>query len=222
MALINKLTDIADAIRRKNGETAKYTLPQMVTKIDAIGDGSDLVQDTLTRSAAITFGNGAFQNLNKKITSIELPQATTFGSYAFSYCSSLTSVSLPQATTFGTLAFYNCTGLTTIELPNATTFNAQQSFHGCTNLQKIVLPKVEKILGPYFCANCTSLTAFVIGNEDAVVSFGKTGQCFDNTPIRQGTGYIYVPDALVESYQNNEYWRFLANHIKPLSDLPAD
>ena len=117
MALINKLTDIADAIRRKNGETAKYTLPQMVEKIDAIDTGGDdvqaIVQDVLTKSIALTFGDYAFKGLDvnptgKHVTSITLPNVTTMGNYAFHTCSNLTSVSLPQVTTMGDAAFYQC------------------------------------------------------------------------------------------------------------------
>ncbi len=39
MALTDKLTDIADAIRRKTGGTAKLSLTEMVTEIDSISAG---------------------------------------------------------------------------------------------------------------------------------------------------------------------------------------
>lgn len=41
MALTNKLSAIGDAIRSKNGETGKYTLEQMATKITEIQTGSN-------------------------------------------------------------------------------------------------------------------------------------------------------------------------------------
>ena len=39
-----------------------------------------------------------------------------------------------------------------------------------------------------------------------------------NTPIAKGTGYIYVPDALVNDYKKATNWSVFANQIKPLSE----
>ena len=41
---------------------------------------------------------------------------------------------------------------------------------------------------------------------------------FDNTPIADGTGSIYVPDALVEQYKVATNWAIYADQIKPLSE----
>ena len=41
---------------------------------------------------------------------------------------------------------------------------------------------------------------------------------FGNTPIADGTGSIYVPDALVEQYKVATNWAIYADQIKPLSE----
>lgn len=41
---------------------------------------------------------------------------------------------------------------------------------------------------------------------------------FDDTPIADGTGSIYVPDALVEQYKVATNWAIYADQIKPLSE----
>lgn len=41
---------------------------------------------------------------------------------------------------------------------------------------------------------------------------------FTNTLIASGTGFIYVPDALVESYKTATNWSTYADQILPLSE----
>ncbi|MFR9603264.1 MAG: leucine-rich repeat domain-containing protein [Rikenellaceae bacterium] len=50
------------------------------------------------------------------ITSIELPEATTIGNSAFSYCSKLSSINLPKVTSIDMHAFEYCASLTEISL----------------------------------------------------------------------------------------------------------
>ena len=43
---------------------------------------------------------------------------------------------------------------------------------------------------------------------------------FSDTPISKGTGYIYVPKALVESYQAHEKWSTYADQFRAIEDYP--
>ena len=43
---------------------------------------------------------------------------------------------------------------------------------------------------------------------------------FSDTPISKGTGYIYVPKALVESYQAHEKWSTYSNQFRAIEDYP--
>ena len=45
---------------------------------------------------------------------------------------------------------------------------------------------------------------------------------FYNTPIANGTGYIYVADTLVDSYKTAENWSVYASQIKPLSEYVSE
>ena len=45
---------------------------------------------------------------------------------------------------------------------------------------------------------------------------------FYNTAIENGTGYIYVPDSLVDSYKTATNWSTYASQIKPISELPQE
>lgn len=42
----------------------------------------------------------------------------------------------------------------------------------------------------------------------------------ETTPIRQGTGYIYVPFTLVEAYKAADNWSTFANQIRAIEDYP--
>ena len=43
-----------------------------------------------------------------------------------------------------------------------------------------------------------------------------------NCPIGQGTGYIYVPSALVNTYKSANYWSTYANQIRAIEDYSND
>ena len=43
---------------------------------------------------------------------------------------------------------------------------------------------------------------------------------FNSTPIASGTGYIYVPAALVDNYKAATNWSTYANQIRAIEDYP--
>ena len=115
-------------------------------------------------------------------------------SYKF-YGSDLTTVNLPECTSIGTSTFYRCTNLTTVNLPECTSIG-DTAFNSCTNLTTVIF------------------------GADRVVTL-MSSNAFDNSAITR-TGYIYVPDNLVDSYKTATNWSTYANRIKPLSELPSN
>lgn len=69
--------------------------------------------------------------------------------------------------------------------------------------------------------NATNVKAIIIDNENVFDLSGSTGQ-FSNSGISRGTGYIYVPDELVNTYKAASIWSQYASQIKPLSELPEE
>lgn len=145
MALTNKLTDIADAIRRKNGKTVKYTLPEMVTAIDAIDTGGGGDEEQLTKI------------VDRTIQNLSLAKQEVVGKYAFYYCSNMTSADLPVCTSVGEQAFQHCSKLTTLNLPKCTTVNVY-AFQSCSKLTTVNLPECESVKD-YAFQSCSSLTS---------------------------------------------------------------
>lgn len=142
------------------------------------------------------------------------------------------------------LYFSHRTGITSFYGPNYNnTANNTGTFSDCQNMQYLVLPKLTKIYNN-FVANCTNLKAidilggsigggslqfgscrnlktFVIRKTDGVCSQGNVN-AFSNTPFASnGTGgTLYVPQALIESYQDATNWSTILaypnNQILPI------
>ena len=114
--------------------------------------------------------------------------------------------------------FYYCTSLTTVDLPECTSIH-RKTFQNCTSLTTINLPKCTTLEYDVF-SNCTSLTTIILSNNQ--VTTLDDISVFTDSSIANGTGYIYVPDNLVDSYKSDTNWSTYANQIKPLSELPSN
>lgn len=140
--------------------------------------------------------------------------------------------------------FYNCSKLTTVPLFDTSNVkNMQYMFYGCSSLTSVPLFDLSevtrtgntfqscvrlaqfetatlKIFGYSMFLNCENLTKIIIRLTNQVVTLENTN-AFNNTPIARGTGYIYVPDELVNDYKTDTNWSTYANQIKGLSELPS-
>ena len=178
--------------------------------------------------------------IDRSITTAEFPEVTSIGANAFNSCTNLTTVNLPEVTSIGVNTFNSCTNLTTVNLPKATSIG-ESVFVDCTKLTTINLPKVTSLgnycflrcsslttvdlfsmtsIGNNLFSDCSSLTALII-RTNAVTPI-TAFNTFNNTPIASGTGYIYVPDDLVDSYKAASGWSTYATQIKAISELPTE
>lgn len=130
---------------------------------------------------------------------------------------SVQSVSNHRVTAISYYVFYSWTNLLSADFPKVTAI-ASRAF-AYTGLTSIDLPCLQKITGKMAFANCASLKKFVLRNA-AVVSNPYT-DTLQGTPLEDGTGFIYVPDDLVEAYKTATNWSVFANQIKPISELEA-
>ena len=192
--LVNEqyLYDIADAIRRKNGESTLYRPQDMGTAILDIQTDLDIL--------TLSF-------LEREITSYSNEVITKIRTYAFNDCYELTSIDIPEVTVIEANAII-CSGLTSINVPKVTTIGLG-GFSGCTSLPSIVLPCVTTIGNSAF-SRCSSLTSITLSGS-TVCTLGTN--VFNDTPIASGTGYIYVPAELVDTYKAATNWSTYASQI---------
>ena len=191
-----------------------------VNTIDELGD--DIVFGSIVDGTITDFKDDALNSVASytfrscdKLSSIVLPSATSIGGNAFQHCSSLTSVNLPSATSIGKSAFTGCYNLASVDLPKATSIE-NAVFSGCTKLASVNFPVVISIGSSAFY-QC-SLTTLILRSE-TMCALANTN-AFSSTPIASGTGYIYVPEALVEEYKVATNWSTYANQFRAIEDYP--
>ena len=91
------------------------------------------------------------------------------------------------------------------------------SFYDCSNLAKIDFDVLEEMKDADFY-QCSALKVVII--RSPAVCTMSTSNAFQLTPIASGTGYIYVPAALVDSYKAATNWSVYADQIRTIEAYP--
>ena len=178
-----------------------------------------------------TIQDWAFHNAS--ISSISSNTVMNVNAQALSGCSSLTSISFPNMNgiAYGS-AFANDPNLTTIEMPNINYLTNGYNFANDSKLTQALFPNYShtgsRRTGLYVFQNCVLLNTVDFGkctgidancfngcaNLTALV-FRSASVCalgnvnaFTGTPFASGGagGEIYVPSALISSYQTATNW----------------
>lgn len=157
----------------------------------------------------ISISNSAFLGCSS-LTSANFPKAKSILTNAFDTCTSLTSANFPNATSISGSAFIGCRSLTSVYFPNLTGIE-MNSFSNCTSLTLVDFPKVVSISRSAF-NNCSSLSTLIL-RKDSMVDLIRIN-AFDNTPFSDEVtvATLYVPQALISSYENNSYWSQILAH----------
>lgn len=164
-------------------------------------------------SEATTIGESAFARCDDLITA-NAPKVTTISEDAFAYCGSLKAANFPLATDIGIYAFTNCLALETVDLSSAVTIDTY-AFENCTKLARVDLPCATRINKNAF-KGCSALSTLIL-RHTSVVTMGYEN-ILVGTPIESGTGYIYVPRALVDSYKADTNWSLYAAQFRAIED----
>lgn len=141
-----------------------------------------------------------------------------------------------------------CRTMVSANLSNLNMINVkhvQNMFSGCYELSEVIFNDsndVSIVNAAYMFSYCyklilldlssfdttnTTNTTYMFSNsgiEKLIINrqdvFKMTNiNMFNNTPISNGTGYVYVPDNMVETYKSATNWSNYANQIKPMSEL---
>lgn len=91
------------------------------------------------------------------------------------------------------------------------------AFYGCSALETVALPSITSIAANAM-QNCSSLNALILHGSTAVTLANTNALA--SSGIAQGTGYIYVPAALVDSYKAATNWSTYAAQIRAIEDYP--
>ena len=166
-------------------------VPQSVTGFTE----KDLTEKTMNitnlNNSASFVASSAFMD-NNTIQTVNLPYATSVGYGAFQSCTSLSQVSLPICITIGNAAFQRCSLLTQVSLP------------------------ICRTIDTYAFYKCSSLTRITLGYS-SICRLGFSTALAD-TQIASGTGSIYVPASLVDSYKSATHWSYYSSVIFPIPE----
>ena len=177
----------------------------------------------------ITGGDRLFYGC-RLLPSISLPKLKTVKYRAFAFCPILTSVYLPELQVSEQELFSSSSQLETLDLPSLTNAGSQYSFAYLRKLTHINVPKLTSITSSAFtdCSvlpeldlpsvtsieknafqNCSTLTKIILRSE--VLCTLSNINAFKGTPFASGGtgGTVYVPQALISSYQTATNWSTL-------------
>lgn len=182
--------------------------------VGPIGSGCDFEFGWKTK-----LPSGCFDGL--KSESIILPEGIEeIGAYCFrgSLCS---EINLPSTLRKMDCAVFADLGkITEITIPENITMKSHTGDFciRCYSLKKFTLLAPGVGIHTRAFENCNALETVILAS-DTQVSLAQTGS-FKNTPIANGTGYIYVPSALVDSYKSATNWSTFASQIRAIEDYP--
>lgn len=181
--------------------------------VDAILDGTI----TELASDATSLSDYALAN-RKNLTSISLPNVKTIGQYAFSRSGSTygnVHISLPSLVSTGDYAFYSAY-FREITLPKLLVVSSFM-FNNASIIRKVDLGSATQIKGASFIG-CINIETLII--RTSTVCSLAYATVFNSSAILGGTGYIYVPSALVDSYKSATNWSTYANQVRAIEDYP--
>lgn len=153
--------------------------------------------------------------LTREVTEYSNSTLTTLGAYALSG-TNVTTLNLPALKTIAGYAFYQCTKLTYVNFPLLTEV-PNNGFREFSGVVKADFGSITYARSNCFY-KCTSLATLIIRSPSVVTLAG--GTTFTGTPIASGTGYIYVPSALIDSYKSATNWANFANQFRAIEDYP--
>lgn len=187
-----------------------------VTSIMSYGSYGRTALQTVNLPKCTSIGSYAFRGCSG-ITTVDAPLATKIDTYAFYGCSNLMVINAPRTETLGTNAFYKC-DLRDVNFPNVTGLS-QNSFFQNENLQKADFGKANKI-NQSALANCGKLDTLILRITSDICVLGTAASSLQNTPISYGTGYVYAPASLIETYKAATNRVNYANQFRAIEDYP--
>lgn len=231
LAKSEDLTAVADAIRAKAGTTEPLVWPEGFKEaVDGIAGGTvDNFIETLLgggtygtyRNEALTkIGNPVFRYWRESgsmLDTLDLPNVTNTVNEAF-MGANIRCIKVPKLKSINSFVFRNNPLLEEVDVSGCVSAG-MNCFTGDTAIQKLDFPALKSLTYFGHWQGCSSLETLILRYEGGVVGLPNVN-CLAGTPIEAGTGYVYVPAALVDSYKAATNWSTYADQIRAIEDYP--
>lgn len=206
------------------------------TSTDLFDNDIEVVPDyafMIGKSGDSTVTQGSMnQVVYYRISSVDFPNATSVGNYAFQMWNS-TSYNLPKCHLLGGNMFRYNLALTEMKLPSidsvaSTSATRSGYFYQCSSLKKVDIGSSDKplvtsshVMFYQTCFyGCSALEALIL-RTPTLIEATLTNN-FTSSGIGNGTGYIYVPSSLLETYKTASRWSDYASQIRAIEDYSSD
>jgi len=168
------------------------------------------VASIVSELASVNYNVGGWN-----MTSISMPNLTPIPNSFCQNCKSLVNINFPAATSCGFYTFNGCTALVNVAFPNLKSISTR-TFMNCSNLEKFDAPLTS--VTDYIWYNSPKLETLILRGP-TVCDLGASNSLL-GTKIAAGTGYIYVPAALVNDYKAATNWSVFAAQFRAIEDYP--
>ena len=171
------------------------------------------------------------------LESVQINDMADAGSHLFTECNKLNSLSIDSLTTIKANTFERCHSLNDIDLTNVT--RILSDVFAYSGVGQLILPSIETFnsyvsrnsrisivdiglnfnnFTSYSFSNSYSLCHLII-RSTTMINLNSTN-VFNNTPISQGIGWIYVPSNLVDTYKSATNWSQFSSQIVSIDEYP--
>lgn len=210
-------------------------------RITNLKDEAFMQNDTIERiilPSLTEVGNNTFNGCTN-LEYTDIGDTTEIGGSTFADCFKLKFLDTALITKLNAAPFSNCYSFNDIDFSNLTTTSSyalQNAYFG-----QFLAPKITNInsylgsgngrlsvvdLGSTYkqTINTNALKSnyslcHLIIRSPSLVALNTTNS-LDNTPIRNGIGWIYVPSDLVDTYKSAINWSTLSNQIVSINEYP--
>lgn len=158
-----------------------------------------------------------FAIAGSKVEHLNLPKFASAGSSVFRNATYLRTVDMPKLSKLEQFLFMGDTALETVTFPKVASV-AGQAMESCSALTYVDLPICKRIDAKGF-NKCSSLETLILRRTTDVCALANVS-AFTGTLIASGTGFIYVPSALVDSYKSATNWSTFASQFRAIEDYP--
>ena len=155
--------------------------------------------------------------LSNTMTVLDNSLVTTLRTRVCQAATNLITVNLPNVTSLGAYAFYQCSNLKTVTMPKLTTISTQ-TWYMCQNLEYADCGQLKSITAQTF-ASSTGLKALILRKTDSICTLSNANGV-SGSGIGKGTGYVYVPSALIDTYKTATNWSTFATQFRAIEDYP--
>ena len=202
---------------------------------DAYIDGIYYVFDNTSRTATVTHQAHYYHNEYAYFGNVTIPETvnyngesyrvTKIGYDAMAHCNGITSISIPNGVTeIEHDAFKNCENLPSLSLPINITSIEHGTCQYCKSLSSFVVPENVTVIHDQAFQYCRSLNILTIGKNVEKIEYEAFRGCESLTTvysyanqvpslerdvfngINLSNATLYVPSALLNSYQASEQW----------------